>query len=420
VLAVDGSSGSDAPTATRPALILEGDYSAEPFATIQAAIDAVPQTAAYSVTINVAAGDYQGFDLKGIQCGRGNFSVLGAQGPVTPTTGPASGTASSGSVNSLTLTGAGWTPDDFVGKFCKIVSGQGAGQHFIIATNTADTLTFAARMSPAPNNTSVFEITEPTTRLTTNGGFYSGVYNTGCTGYFYVYDFHIEGPSYGVVQLGTPSSLSLARVTAKGCYYGFVGQDSYKAAWNQIGAINSGWGGILYLNMGMAGNTGYEKGWLSVNAAQEGIWVSGCKVGGCQGVYSKGSGNNGIYLIESNATYYYAVLDDNLDGLWCSASRAFMYHCSASNNTKRGIGSDYGGRVDASGSLVGSGNGEWGVHAGVGVGGLVTLTMLPTITGTNGDCTVNGSDALAWATDFDEVNEYAYNLERDARIVRAA
>jgi len=423
-LAVNGSSGSDDPTPTRPEIVTEGDHSSEPFETIQAAVDSVARDIFHSVIINVVAGDYAGFNIRGFNAGAGSFRVNGAQAQVTPTTGPATGTASSGSVNTLTLTGAGWTADDFVGKFCRIISGQGAGQHFIIATNTTDTLTFAARMSPAPNNTSVFEITEPTTRLISNDSyFYSGFHHGGCIGSFRVEDFHVEGPSYGVTQVWSNSILTLHRVTTKNCYYGFIGQESQKAAWNQIGSLGSYYHGIGYLAMAFAGNVSYDKGWLAINAGAgyDGVWVSNCKVAGCQGIYVKGCGNNGLGIWGgSDANFWYVTADNNVDGAWVSGSKAILNYFSASNNTKRGVATDYGGRIDLSGTIAGTGNGEWGANAGTGIDGLITLTSLPTLTGTLGDATVDGTAALTWATDFDEVNEYAYNIERGSRIVRAA
>jgi hypothetical protein len=421
-LTVDGTSGSDTPSVSRPAVLYGGDYSAYPFQTIQAAVNSFARDRKETVVINViAAGNYTGVSFKALK--QAGLTINGLQDLVTPTTGPATGTATSGTSASLTLTGAGWTPDNFVGKFCKIISGAGAGQHFIIATNTADTLTFAGRMSPAPNATSVFQITEPKTRLTVAYEFTSGLYSYNNVGTFTVQDFHIEGPTFGVVHLTSLSSLTLRRVTAKNCYYSFVGQESAKAAWSQIGSLGSSSNGIIMLAMlGLFANSGYEKGWLVINAAggsTDGIRIDSCR-GGVQGVYVKGCGNNGIYAYASDTSFYYVTLDNNKDGAWISRGVAFFNNISCSNNTNRGIASDYGGRIDLSGTIAGTGNGQWGVHAGAGVGGIVTLTALPTITGTLGNATVDGANALVWATDFDTVNEYAYNIARDARIVRAA
>ena len=422
-LAVNAATGSDTPTPTRPNRIVGGDYSSEPFATIQAALNSLPRNLLHAVVVNVAAGSYQGFNMRGFNAGAGSLTVNGTQAQVTPTTGPASGTASSGSVNTLTLTGAGWTVDDFVGKFCRIISGTGAGQHFIIAENTADTLRFVARMSPAPDGTSVFEITEPTALLTSNDSyFYSGAHISGCIGSFTVRDFHAEGPSYGFTQVWAQCIFMLQRVTSKNCYYGFIGQESLKASWNQIGSLASTAHGIGFLSMAFFGNTSYEKGWLAVNAGvgADGLWINECHSGGCQGIWVKNCGNNGIGVWDSEADLYYVRADNNVDGLWVSGSKVIAYNFAANNNSKRGAASDYGGRIDFSNAVVGTGNGEWGVNAARGVGGIITTTVLPTITGALGDCTVDDVNALTWATHFATKNDYASFLARQALIVRAA
>jgi len=421
-LAVNGATGSDAPTTTRPDVLTGGDYQAYPFATIQAAIDAVPQMIRHNVNIYVAAGSYAGFDIKGYNAGQGSLVVNGAQTQVTPTTGSASGTASSGTAKTLTLTSAGWTVDDFVGKFCKITSGTGAGQHFIIAENTADTLLFVGRMSPAPDATSVFEITEPSVILTSGGGFGAGAYVTGCIGAIGVYDMHVEGPSFGAVQLTSQNSFTVRRMTAKNCYYGFVAQDSLRVAFNQIGSLGSTSDGITLLSMNTAGNQAFEKGWMAINAGVDanGIRVSYCSAAGCQGLYAKGCGNNGIVIEHTAADLHYVVADGNDDGIWVTyGGRWNAYDVESKNNTKRGVGTSFGSRVDLAGTISGSGNGTWGAQT-TGVGDLFTLIALPTMTGTSGDCSVDGSTAKSWSADLANANDYVENVARGARIVRAS
>lgn len=423
--AVDGVSGTDSPSVNRPEVITEGDFTAYPFQTIQAALDTIPKFLNHACVINVIAADsYVGFSMAGF-FGSGGLTINGLQDQVTPVTGPATGTATSGTAATLTLTGAGWTVDNFVGKFCRITGGTGAGQSFIIASNTATVLTFVGRMSPAPDGTSVFEITEPTTVIDTNASsFPAGIYHSVCLGSFEVNDFHIEGPSNGLVQLNTRSVLTLNRVTQMGGFYGFVGQDSFKAAWNQIGSLGSSSVGIWFLNMGFAGNPSNEKGWLAIDAAggADGIRFTSCVLGGCQGVYVKNCANNGIQLTESEINLRYVQADDNVDGIWCSNSHLYLNDASASNNSKRGIGCAYGGRVDSLGSLAGAGNTEWGVHpgAGLGEGGWFTIEAVPTITGTLGDVTVDGTNALVWATDLAAVGDYSQNYPNQAHLLRTA
>jgi len=75
----------------------------------------------------------------------------------------ASGTATSGSASTLVKTSAGWVVGAFKGFTVRITAGTGSGQRRLIASNTADTVVPdpLEPFSPAPNNTSVFQILEP-------------------------------------------------------------------------------------------------------------------------------------------------------------------------------------------------------------------------------------------------------------------
>ncbi len=72
----------------------------------------------------------------------------------------ATGTASSGSANTLVDSGIGWTANEWVGCAAKITSGTGSSPVQVrrIASNTTDTLTFDRYWTVAPDNTSVYEI----------------------------------------------------------------------------------------------------------------------------------------------------------------------------------------------------------------------------------------------------------------------
>lgn len=151
----------------------------KPFATIQGALDSLPKVVRHPVTINVGAGNFAGAYVSGFSvenaesptAGMG-LHIKGTLGTVTPTTGSATGTLTSATaaatwVNpTATVTGAGWTVNDFKGKFLEIVSGTGAGQISVIASNTTDILTLCGFWSTTPNSTSVFRIVEPTTIIT--------------------------------------------------------------------------------------------------------------------------------------------------------------------------------------------------------------------------------------------------------------
>lgn len=150
-----------------------------PCLTIQAAVNRIPKIVSHAVTIRVAAGTYE----KGAYIKDFNFwskspytdipaiTVLGELSLVTPTTGPASGTATSATVGSsstttwgtLTLTGAGWTVDDFKGKLLEITGGGGYSTTTLLNTrvitaSTSDTITVAGAMPAGVGATTQFRI----------------------------------------------------------------------------------------------------------------------------------------------------------------------------------------------------------------------------------------------------------------------
>jgi len=73
----------------------------------------------------------------------------------------AQGTATAGTNNSLTMTGAGWTANQWRGYTAYITGGQGAGQQRTIIANTATQLTIAPNWTTNPNATSTFIIINP-------------------------------------------------------------------------------------------------------------------------------------------------------------------------------------------------------------------------------------------------------------------
>jgi len=68
--------------------------------------------------------------------------------------------ASGGTLSTLVKTGAGWTTDEWAGKFCITTAGTGLGQSRKIASNTSDTLTFTNDMHTSGDNTTVFYIVD--------------------------------------------------------------------------------------------------------------------------------------------------------------------------------------------------------------------------------------------------------------------
>jgi hypothetical protein len=69
-----------------------------------------------------------------------------------------SGTANSGTGNSLTKTSAGWTVNGFADMVVWIDGGTGVGQYRKISSNTADTLTVSDNWDTNPDNTSTYKV----------------------------------------------------------------------------------------------------------------------------------------------------------------------------------------------------------------------------------------------------------------------
>lgn len=130
--------------------------------TIQGAINKVPKRIRGSlVTINVAAGTYtacaivSGFTVEyptvvSASTGAG-LLIKGTMITATPTTGSATGTVTSVTngtdpvFSTFTITGAGWTVNDFAGKLVEVTSGTGVGQYRLVQSNTADTVTLVGQ-----------------------------------------------------------------------------------------------------------------------------------------------------------------------------------------------------------------------------------------------------------------------------------
>ena len=169
LLAVN-SSGSDAATTTRPKNLAPGDYTAEPFITLQEALNAARRHRTFvalnsnqDITITMGAGTFAGADLEGL-AGGGTITLQGTWSDVTPTTGAQAGTAGAATTPTALkkpTAAANWTADDLNGSFVRIIGGAGVGAIRPIIDTTTDTLTIHS--ISGLNSTSIFEIVEPGT-----------------------------------------------------------------------------------------------------------------------------------------------------------------------------------------------------------------------------------------------------------------
>jgi len=167
--------GSDTATVTRPAQVHGGSHVAAPYLTLSGALAALPKVARHQINVQMGAGTFAGATVEGF-VGSPGLNIVGSAAAVTPTTGVATGTAGAGT-NSTTIVkptaAADWTASDaaLLGKLVKITGGAGAGSD---TTNTpvlrpitaVTTTTLTVETISGMDDTTTFEIVEPSTQLT--------------------------------------------------------------------------------------------------------------------------------------------------------------------------------------------------------------------------------------------------------------
>jgi hypothetical protein len=148
-----------------------------PFKTIQAALDSLPKNIIHPINIKVGAGIFDGFVISGFTIKQpGYIDISGTLVTATATSGSATGTVtyfinqdfSTPTFATINVVGAGWTVDDFKGKLVEITGGTGAGQIFVISSNTDSTLTILGSANPALDSTSTFAIRDWGTVINTS------------------------------------------------------------------------------------------------------------------------------------------------------------------------------------------------------------------------------------------------------------
>jgi len=135
----------------------------------QAAINKVPKMLKQPATLSIDAGVYNGILVTGFLgdvSGPGGILIDGVLTTSTLASGPATGTATSGTAGSgstfgtLVLTGAGWTANDLTGRFITTASPTNA--QFVVSSNTVDTITVVGPWG-APTASTTFTIQDPAT-----------------------------------------------------------------------------------------------------------------------------------------------------------------------------------------------------------------------------------------------------------------
>lgn len=189
-LFVNASTGNDTfdcLSASTPCLTLAGADAKIPRGKVQ-----------FTVTVNVAAGNYTGHIFEGFnpvpttKTSSSSVNMLTIQGPAlinfSPATGTATGTATAGAgcsssepfttSASLTDSGQTWTVDNLRQQLIEITGGTGSGQIQPIASNTATVVTVGGCWTTPPDATSTYAIRDWAAVITTAvGGIGIGVGN---------------------------------------------------------------------------------------------------------------------------------------------------------------------------------------------------------------------------------------------------
>lgn len=145
----------------------------KPWATWDRALMELPRKLNHRLTFKQPAATFTSFPRE-VRCDVGPMGQLVLEcseaptvvaGPFTITTSTAVNTASGWD---LLVSGAGWTPEEYYGKFIRITSGAAAGRCWPIGRNTADTISIAWDVvNIAIANGDTFEILDPSGRIET-------------------------------------------------------------------------------------------------------------------------------------------------------------------------------------------------------------------------------------------------------------
>jgi hypothetical protein len=418
---------------TRPRLIGSGDWSAKPFATIQAAINALPKKLDHDLLVNVGAGSFAGFSVKGFSF-RAFASIIGTRELFAPATGPSSGTATysggGGGSGNMTMTGAGWTPGDLVGKFLTITAGSGAGYTVPIWDNTSDTIFVSYNLWF--DATSEFRIEDLATKITSiPSGSYAPCYFE-----------ENELPDYLTVD-----SLKVTDIPTGGYPLAFYDWEAKGGVFFTRCCAQAG-SGALYAGFFFAGGyssfcevldadvDGYGLGFYCANAPS--LYVTGLLAMRCvQGFAAYGGGSIGLevfYGIECakglhvedvhhlDSGSWGLILHDCGTGVTVYDSVFSFTHTGIFDCTVKTFELRNATLRRRTGWIYGTGNAGWGLDLhGVG-NSFVDASGAPftalTIAGTSGELTVDGTTPILW-TDLDAPGDYAVDVATGARAYHA-
>ena len=273
-----------------------------PFATIQTALDTLPNEIRHPVNIEVAEGNYPGFYVSGFTFmapespALGSFlQIKGTLVPATLSTGANGGFVSSASTGSgqvfgtLTDSSQSWTTNELKGKVVEIISGVGLTafpQVFPITANTSTSLTIAGNWATTPTSGSGYSIKSWGTNIVSP------------------VDIPATATAASFPTLGGAAYVACNNVFAA---TDIVVMTNLNLAGSTNSAVIRGNGGVGFLQCNLSGTTGR----LSVANATE-LRVRRCVSIGSPGLLHFNFGNNDS---QSNFTIQNCLIDTGSTGV---------------------------------------------------------------------------------------------------------
>lgn len=189
----DGTSGDD---------LNDGLTVGTPVKTLQKVVDLVAKYVAHNTCLHLS-GVFTDQGAVRITNNReyGAYLLLDGGSGTTTVAGPFTADASS-LVSQLDVSGAGWTPDDYRGYWIEFTSGVLSGEKRSIQLNGSDYIYPVKNFSAEPDGCN-FNIVRPTTEI--NGSTSLYVETTG-TGTIHFQRFYTSGPSFLLASFGASNS----------------------------------------------------------------------------------------------------------------------------------------------------------------------------------------------------------------------
>jgi len=449
------------------------------YATIQKAIDQVPDIVKHNIVIDVGEGTFAGFEIASLIVDRSaTLIVQGALIPATVATGANSGVATGGSTTQIVDSGQSWTSDDLVGKLALV-----DGEYRFIWKNDGTTLELVGALgaSSSGKNYTIYDhgtvINSAADRFPMAHIVASNLrcgFRTSCQ----VQDIMTTAGIVGVYT-SNGSPLGIVRCRATGAYYGYAWQGTSDELLLLDVFADQNSTGILFA--GSTSKTGganradricvYEN---SVDGIQFGAWMA---VVNMSDIYAINNGGHGVYVNDNPASVtlgdFFRAEGNGKDGInvWNCAFLNFE-EIQINNNTRNGIKTLSVPFVDIDSGKI-SGNGSWGINldtfldGNIGAGSFVNakaatleisgnvdggillgnqssialgsctgtntgdygvevrrkgtclITSATAITGATGDATVDGgATTLDWSTDFASDGDLVNNSNNFALIER--